>query len=174
MVYTYSIGKYTLSEMFGGIFDTKDVKVDNTTVNRINELTKHKKPFFLFFYMDGCGPCNRMKSIWKKLKQMNPRLSVDNDNRFMMINYIAFNKLNGTGEQPNSFPTIRYIHGKTVESYNGEHNEESMNIWITSKNIKQKLNSNKNNKTIRGGKKNKSIKKQTRTKKQDVSILFRE
>ena len=159
--------------MFGGIFDTKDEKIDTTTVHHINGLTKNKKPFFLFFYMEGCGPCNRMKIIWKKLKQLNPHLNKDKDNRFVMINYTAFSKLNGTGEQPSSFPTIRYVHGPTVESYDGEHDEQAMNAWIQSKNVIINSGSNKKGKTMHGGRKKRPNKKLRRTKKRDVSILFR-
>ena len=90
-----------------------------------------------------------------------------------MINYTAFSKLNGTGEQPSSFPTIRYVHGPTVESYDGEHDEQAMNAWIQSKNVIINRGSNKKGKTMHGGRKKRPNKKLRRTKKRDVSILFR-
>ncbi len=155
--------------MFGGIFD--EPKIDTKTVEHINKNTNTGSPFFLFFYMDGCGPCKNMKKIWGKLKSINP------NKKLVIINHTAFSKLHGTGEHPTAFPTIRYIHGKTVDEYTGNHDVESMNTWIKSKNIKI---SNTHNSKIRhtmGGKRKRTNSKNNRTKKGkkdiSVSISFR-
>lgn len=80
-----------------------------------------KKPgahTFILFYMEGCGPCNATRPEWAKLQNVlsNDFLKRD-DVAVVTIDQVLASKLENAGGEPNSFPTMRYIHGKTVENY---------------------------------------------------------
>jgi vacuolar-type H+-ATPase subunit F/Vma7 len=74
---------------------------------------------FIFYYMEGCGPCNNTKPEWKKLENIFKNLKYDSTIGIADVNKDLSSKVKDAKQEPNSFPTIRFItnKGKTVEDY---------------------------------------------------------
>ena len=138
---------------------------DPTLIEKLNKhLTSKDDKIFILFFMEGCGPCNATRPEWSKLKNV---LSKDFLNReditIVSIDHELYGKLKNIGDEPNSFPTIRYM---TKEEKINENYEDS-NIskkdrtidsfveWIkekTGENDITKSEYNPDEKTLKGGK----------------------
>lgn len=94
------------------------------TPNLIEKLNKHlthkDDKVFIFYFMEGCGPCNATRPEWAKLKNVlkNDFLKRD-DIVIVAIDKDLAGKLKNIGSEPNSFPTIKYItkEGSINENY---------------------------------------------------------
>tara|TARA_B110000114_G_scaffold76110_1_gene80602 strand:+ start:1278 stop:1718 length:441 start_codon:yes stop_codon:yes gene_type:complete len=97
---------------------------------------KNKEPIFVFFYMEGCGPCNATRPEWDKIKEDK---SVQNK-KFTIADFefTFIEKLN-IGITPSGFPAMYYIKGKSIEKYEDsgisikDRTSESFVLWIKSK-----------------------------------------
>ena len=93
---------------------------------------------FIFYYMEGCGPCNNTKPEWKKLENIFKNLKYDSTIGIADVNKDLSSKVKDAKQEPNSFPTIRFItnKGKTVEDYedsnikNKDNTIDSFVEWI--------------------------------------------
>lgn len=84
-----------------------------------NYLSNKDAKIFIFFYMEGCGPCNETRPEWSKLKNV---LSKDLNNENIIIVSIdkdLYGKLKNANKEPMSFPTIRFMTnaGEKMETY---------------------------------------------------------
>jgi hypothetical protein len=90
-------------------------------IDRLNKhLTHRDDKIFILFYMEGCGPCNATRPEWSKLKNVLSKNFLNkNDIVIVSIDHELAGKLNNIGNEPNSFPTIRYIThaGEINENY---------------------------------------------------------
>jgi thiol-disulfide isomerase/thioredoxin len=92
--------------------------------NLIDKLNKHlthrDDKIFILFYMEGCGPCNATRPEWSKLKNVLSNHFLNRDDIVIVaIDKDLAGKLKNIGNEPNSFPTIRYMtnQGKINENY---------------------------------------------------------
>jgi hypothetical protein len=135
-------------------------------LNQLNHhLAKKKGATFILFYMEGCGPCNATRPEWKKLEQ-NERISKIPDLAIVSMNHVLANKLHGV-EEPNSFPTIRYMKNGVVENYEDseipvtkDRSIDSFVEWIESKTNSENIKNNENIKKQDNLKNKENIKKQ--------------
>lgn len=90
-------------------------------INKLNKhLTRKNDKVFILFYMEGCGPCNATRPEWNKLHNVLSRNFLHrHDIAIVSIDKDLSSKLKNIGNEPNSFPTIRYItnEGKINENY---------------------------------------------------------
>jgi len=113
--------------------------IDSGKEDLIEELNQHlsKKDgvTFILFYMDGCGPCNATRPEWSKLKNV---LSDHENMAVVSMNHVLANQLKGV-EEPNSFPTIRFMKDGVIENYEDadiptkDRSIDSFVNWIESK-----------------------------------------
>jgi hypothetical protein len=151
-----------------------------TKIQELNKIITNNtnNKVFIFYYMEGCGPCNNTKPEWAKLKNIFKRLEYDNTVAIVDIDYVLSSKVEDASQEPNRFPTIRFItnKGKTVEDYDESNieNKDDRTIdtfveWIqpkireTNKNTDD-IDENKN-KTKLGGKWSKKYKRTINCKK---------
>jgi thiol-disulfide isomerase/thioredoxin len=92
--------------------------------NLIDKLNKHltdkDNKIFILFYMEGCGPCNATRPEWSKLKNVISDGFLNRDDIVIVeVDHELAGKLKNIGNEPNSFPTIRYLtnEGKINENY---------------------------------------------------------
>jgi len=109
-------------------------------VNRINDgIAKHKN-VFIFFFLEGCGPCERTKPEWEKIENMLKTGNRQNHTQPIVVAEVdqaLFSHFKNAGSQPTSFPSIRFIKGTHVEQYDGERTCTAFVHWINSKAKKQ-------------------------------------
>lgn len=145
-------------------------EVDETNIQKFNSFTTNpNKHIFLFLYMDGCGPCNQTKETWKDIQKNIKKDFISTTDKsangvVAEINHVLYNKLENVGEEPNAFPTLRYIKGNTIEEYNGHRTTNAFVEWIESKLGNKQDGGRKRRKTRRTHKSIKS-KKTRKTKK---------
>jgi thiol-disulfide isomerase/thioredoxin len=90
-------------------------------IDKLNKHLTHKdNKIFILFYMEGCGPCNATRPEWSKLNNVLSKDFLNRDDIVIVaIDHELFGKLKNIGNEPNSFPTIRYMtnHGQINENY---------------------------------------------------------
>jgi thiol-disulfide isomerase/thioredoxin len=90
-------------------------------IDKLNKHLTHKDDkIFILFYMEGCGPCNATRPEWSKLKNVLSNHFLNRDDIVIgAIDKDLAGKLKNIGNEPNSFPTIRYMtnQGKINENY---------------------------------------------------------
>lgn len=138
--------------------NTKNYKEKNkngkTSIDFLNELIK-KSPnnkTFIIYYMEGCGPCNATKPEWGKLKNSLKKYTNDNTVAIVDIDQVLASKVKDAKQEPNSFPTIRFItnKGNDVENYedanieNKDRTIDSFVDWINLKTKEKQQGGNKN------------------------------
>jgi len=105
--------------------NTKNYKEKNENgVTKIEELNKvitgnPGNKVFIFYYMEGCGPCNNTKPEWAKIRNIFKNLKNNNKVVIVDIDQVLASKVKDAKQEPTSFPTIRFItnKGKTVEDF---------------------------------------------------------
>lgn len=102
--------------------DKKNYTSGNPTlIEKLNKyLSRKDSKIFILFYMEGCGPCNATRPEWSKLKNvLSNHFLKRNDIVIVAIDHQLASKLKNVGNEPNSFPTIRYVtnEGKINENY---------------------------------------------------------
>jgi len=124
---------------------------------QLTDSLKNAKDTFLFFFMDGCGPCERTKESWAKLEKMLPStMLMGGGITVAMVNQVLFPSLVGVGETPIGFPTLRHVKAKgkgTVEYEDSgvsdsQRSSESLVKWIQN-GIKSQSGGTKKNTTLR-------------------------
>ena len=118
----------------------------NTNQNPIVKLDSflHSKKVFILVYMEGCGPCNKVRPEWAKIKNVLREYQNRDDIAIVDIDKDLINKLKYIKNHPNSFPAIRHIHGRgeKIENYedsnieNKDRTIDSFVEWIKSKDNK--------------------------------------
>lgn len=107
----------------------------HTLIEQLNShLTDKDNKIFILFYMEGCGPCNATRPEWNKLKNvLSPDFMKRPDIAIVSIDHELVGKLKNIGNEPNSFPTIRYMseEGNINENYE-DSNIENKNRTIDS------------------------------------------
>jgi thiol-disulfide isomerase/thioredoxin len=92
-----------------------------TLIDRLNQHLNNKNcKIFIFFYMEGCGPCNQTRPEWAKLKNvLSNKILYEKNMAVVSIDKDLFGKLNRIKREPNSFPNIRFItnSGEIDENY---------------------------------------------------------
>lgn len=125
-----------------------------------NHFTDKDDKNFILFYMEGCGPCNATRPEWAKLKNVLSKKFLNRDDiAIVTIDHELSSKLKNIGNEPNSFPTIKYVadEGKINENYEDsniskkDRTIDSFVEWIQEKtgdkNITRSSNHNLHNKT---------------------------
>jgi len=101
--------------------------VENITMTEktIQDNILKGKPVVIFFHMNGCGYCIQAMPEWKKIPSISgiSMFDIEQSNASGLIA-----KYNVVG-----FPTLLFIHGNKVETYEGERTKESMEQWIRSR-----------------------------------------
>jgi len=119
------------------------------------------KDIFVFFYLEGCGPCNATKPEWKKMENVLSSKYKNNDHVILAeIDQSIMNDLHSIKMiQPRGFPSIHHItrKGKEVNEYE---NDEKLTIkdrsvdsfveWVETNLLNMKKN--RNHKKQKGGK----------------------
>ena len=132
-------------------------------IEKINKYLTHKhNKNFILFYMEGCGPCNATRPEWHKLKNVLSNKFLNRDDiAIISIDHELASKLKNIGNEPSSFPTIKYIadEGKINENYEDsnilkkDRTIDSFVEWIQEKtrekNITKSTNHNTHNKTYK-------------------------
>jgi len=118
-------------------------KYEGTSQNIIEKLDYylHNKSVFILIYMEGCGPCNMVRPEWKKLENVLKKYKNSNEVVIVDIDKDMIEKVKNIKNEPNSFPTMRYItnRGEIVENYedsnikNKDRKIDSFVEWIESK-----------------------------------------
>lgn len=137
---------------------TKKLYNGKTNIELLNDIINNdpNNKVFILFYMNGCGPCNATRPEWKKLQNILKNYEHDLSVAIVDIDYTLSNKIRNIQNEPNSFPTIRYMtkRNKTAENYeDSDIPDKSRTIdnfaeWIK---IKMKNHNIKNNKTKQNG-----------------------
>ena len=141
---------------------TKEIGNNNSALRLNNAINNNNNKIFILIHMEGCGPCMATLPEWKKLKHVLNKFANRKDVVIADIERQALNNVKNIKNQPNSFPTIRYItnKGNFVETYedsnikNKDRTIDSFVEWINSKMSEKNKNNNfVNNKTkkIYGG-----------------------
>lgn len=144
--------------------DTKNYneiyKNNKTRIQILNELIERSpnNKVFILYYMEGCGPCNKTRPEWEKIKNIFKKYHTTNDVAIVEIDHVLSGKIKNEKAEPNSFPTIRYItnKGANVENYedstvvNKDRSIDSFVEWI---NIKTKGNQDGGKKALQNKKK---------------------
>jgi thiol-disulfide isomerase/thioredoxin len=131
------------------------------------------KDIFVLFYMDGCGPCNKLKPEWAKIKNILEQKKIGENIIIADIEQNHLSKIKNIKLKPNAFPTMYYISkkGEIQEDYedsdviNKDRSIDSIIEWIESKqkhNIQHQIAGSKT-KQVRIHKK--MIKKSRKSKK---------
>jgi hypothetical protein len=103
---------------------------DNEKIDKLNEYIKEGKHIFIFFYLQGCGPCNSTKPAWKNIPV---GVTSKSDIVVAEVDQTFFEKLNNVGKECGGFPCIRYIKGKKIEDYDGDRSTDAFVSWIKEK-----------------------------------------
>ena len=84
---------------------------DPRKIKKLNQLMQDpKQNIFLFVYLEGCGPCNNTKQVWKNIPKYKSQMLYPNNTVVAKINQSVFDKLdNRLGESPRAFPAIYHI-----------------------------------------------------------------
>jgi len=114
-----------------------------TMIEVLNDLIHDNKnnKVFILYYMEGCGPCNATRPEWDKLKNTLKKYANDNTIAIVDIDQVLASKIKDKNQEPNSFPTIRFItnKGNDVENYEDSNMEkkdrtiDSFVDWINTK-----------------------------------------
>ena len=150
--------------------------------NLIDKLNKHlihkDDKIFILFYMEGCGPCNATRPEWSKLKNVLSNNFLNRDDIVIVsIDHELVGKLKNIGNEPNSFPTIRYMTnaGEINENYEDsniskkDRTIDSFVEWIELKSGETNITQSENNHAHSKSRKNRKYKKMPkirRTRKQ--------
>lgn len=90
-------------------------------IDKLNNYLSNKDvKIFIFFYMEGCGPCNETRPEWSKLKNVLSKDLLNNENIIIVsIDKDLYGKLKNANKEPMSFPTIRFMTnaGEKMETY---------------------------------------------------------
>ena len=90
-------------------------------IDKLNKYLSNKyAEIFIFFYMEGCGPCNETRPEWSKLKNVLSKDFLNNENIVIVsIDKDLYGKLKHANKEPMSFPTIRFMTsaGEKMETY---------------------------------------------------------
>ena len=111
-----------------------------TSIQKINNNIIRKKPVVIYFYMDGCPYCVTTTNEWNQIPNHISREKLDDELLAIRINRLLFTSLNNVGQQPQSFPNIRYIHGNSITHYDKEgveRNAPNLAKWIEDKQSKK-------------------------------------
>ena len=147
-----------------------DKKTNKNPTSDLDEIIKNNNTkIFMLIHMEGCGPCMATLPEWKKLEHILKKYQYRNDIAVVDIERQTLNNLKTIKNQPNSFPTIRYItnKGKFVENYedssveNKDRSIDSFVEWINSKLTDKNYENNfqkKYNKTFKKNQENKTKK----------------
>ncbi len=145
-------------------------------IDKLNKhLTRKDDKIFILFYMEGCGPCNATRPEWSKLKNVLSNDFLNRDDIVVVsIDHELVGKLKNIGNEPNSFPTIRYMTnaGEINENYEDsdiskkDRTIDSFVEWIQNKSGDTNLTQSVNHHPHLKSHKNRKYKKNRRTKKQ--------
>jgi hypothetical protein len=99
----------------------KKIYNGKTNLELLNEIIKvdPNNKIFILFYMNGCGPCNATRPEWKKLEHIFKKYKNDQTVAIVDIDHVLTDKVYNVKNEPNSFPTMRYMTNKNnaVENY---------------------------------------------------------
>jgi len=134
-------------------------------IDKLNKYLSNKDAkIFIFFYMEGCGPCNETRPEWSKLKNV---LSNDFLNKedivIVSVDKDLYGKLKNADKEPMSFPTIRFMTnaGENVQTYedsdvsNKDRKIDSFVEWIKLKTGENDITTSENKTDKIGGLKKK-------------------
>ena len=138
--------------------------------DQLNKHIKDGKDVFILFYMEGCGPCGLTRPEWAKIENvLKQKYSSQTGDNIVVadIDHRLIHLLKNVGNDPNGFPTMRYIKkdGNIVEDYedsqvsNKDRKIDSFVEWIESK-VEQKGGSKNKNKNKNKLSKTRKIMKQ--------------
>ena len=135
-------------------------KNGKTMIDFLNELIERSpnNKVFILYYMEGCGPCNATRPEWEKIKHSLKKYHDDNTVAIVDIDQVLSSKVKDAKQEPNSFPTIRFItnKGKDVENYEDssvENKDRTIDSFVDWINLKTKGPKTKEPKTKGGNKK---------------------
>jgi len=152
------------------------------TEDHINSLNNADKVFVLF-YMNGCGPCEKVRPQWQQLKYYFNDVNVNDNDDFQKniviadMNHELSHLVNSIKEKdiPEAFPSIRYLtkNGES-EEYEGERNKEAIAEWIkkTIANTNSKLKEKEKENTMTEPMSILSNPLSSKTKKRKLKELF--
>lgn len=105
-------------------------------IETVNEhLSNKDDKVFMLIYMEGCMPCNATRPEWTKIENVLSNDFLKNDNILVVsIDKDLVDKLKNYGQEPNSFPTIRFITnaGENIETYEDSEKPEKKDRTIDS------------------------------------------
>lgn len=140
----------------------KNASGNNNLIDQLNKhLTRKDDKIFILFYMEGCGPCNATRPEWSKLKNvLSDNFLNREDIVIISIDKDLSSKLKNIGNEPNSFPTIRYIThaGKINENYEDsniakkDRTIDSFIEWIKNKSGEKNITTSEDSNKKIGGK----------------------
>jgi vacuolar-type H+-ATPase subunit F/Vma7 len=97
-------------------------KNGKTRIEFLNDLIERSSnnKVFILYYMEGCGPCNATRPEWEKIKNALKNYEDNNNVAIVDIDQALASKVKDAKQQPNSFPTMRFITNKGKDSENYE------------------------------------------------------
>jgi hypothetical protein len=112
---------------------------DKSNVDDIDKYVNDGKHVFVLVYMVGCGPCNATRPEWAKLEgALKDQYANKDDVAIIDVDQELISGVNSLGSVE-GFPTMKYIKGDKVESYedsgikNTNRSVDSFINWIESK-----------------------------------------
>ena len=142
-----------------------------TLIDKLNDHLKNKEhKIFIFFYMEGCGPCNETRPEWSKLKNVLSNNILNREDIIIVsVDKDLYGKIINIKKEPYSFPNIRFITDAGFKDENYEDSDisnkdrkiDSFVEWIKLKSGENNITKSEDKSHIRNNftKQNKSHKK---------------
>jgi hypothetical protein len=113
---------------------------ENTNnIHKLNQHINDKSPIIIYFYMEHCPYCVTTTSEWNQIPNHINSNNIQSNLLAFRINHILYNLLKNVGDEPNSFPNIRYIDHNGIKYYDKEgieRNASNLAKWIEEMNVK--------------------------------------
>jgi thiol-disulfide isomerase/thioredoxin len=105
-----------------------------TDIETFKSKVKSGAPVIVFFHMTGCGHCEEMQPEWIKLQQSemmkNKGVHVASIERQQMDKLKMDPDIKSIVAGVDGFPTIKFIKGKNVYTYEGDRKIDAFVSWV--------------------------------------------
>jgi len=138
-------------------------------IKELNGDIKNGKNVYLLIYMEGCMPCNMVRTEWQKLESAfaKNKNTLHKDTVIADVERENMSKLK-LKHMPMGFPSIRMISGNVEDDYKNDRSTGSFVSWIDETAKKNSANKSKNSTRKQKPKKKSANKIKNGTKKSNA------